>query len=193
MKSDFIIITMNNTWSHLTIITMLVLPMMTSASDTNPIFSASLMNDWSLVSDQVMGGRSSGRFSLKTSQPPPCLHLQGTVTTENNGGFLQIAHNLSDTERFKVSSAQGIRLLVRGNNETYNVHLRTSDMWLPWQSFRSSFKASHEWQQLSLPFDQFNSYKTIKKLNTSKLKRIGIVAIGRDFEADICIAAIEFY
>jgi hypothetical protein len=167
--------------------------MTTSSSEHNQPFSASLMNDWQLISDQVMGGRSSGRLTIQTSQPHPCLHLQGTVTTENNGGFLQIAHNLSESERFNISSASGIRLLVRGNNETYNLHLRSSDMWLPWQSFRSSFFAGDEWQQVTLPFDGFSAYRTNKKMNTSKLKRIGIVAIGRDFEADICVAKVEFY
>jgi len=160
----------------LTLLAIFTLPMKTSSFETKPAFSASLLNDWKLISDQVMGG-----------------HMQGIVTTENNVGFLQIAHSLSESERLNATEAQGIHLHVRGNNERYNLHLRTSDMWLPWQSFRSSFMARQEWQHIYIPFDRFEAYKITRKLNTGKLKRIGIVAIGRDFEADICIAAVDFY
>jgi len=177
----------------LTLLAIFTLPMKTSSFETKPAFSASLINDWKLISDQVMGGRSTGRLMLKESKPHPCLHMQGIVTTENNGGFLQIAHSLSESERLNATEAQGIHLHVRGNNERYNLHLRTSDMWLPWQSFRSSFMARQEWQHIYIPFDRFEAYKITRKLNTGKLKRIGIVAIGRDFEADICIAAVDFY
>jgi hypothetical protein len=155
--------------------------------------ASSLMLDWRLISDQVMGGVSSGVLKLDQSQQYSCLHMQGTVSTANNGGFIQIAHDLTESEQFNASDAQGLRLLVRGNNQTYNLHLRTSDLWLPWQSFRASFDASDEWQHVSLNFDQFKAYKTSIKLNSKKIKRIGVVAIGRDFEADICVAGLEFY
>ena len=140
-----------------------------------------------------MGGQSSGRFAAEQPGQYFCLHLEGSVTTENNGGFLQIAHDLSESERLAASLSAGVRMMVLGNNESYNLHLRTSDLSLPWQSFRSSFYAADEWREILLPFDHFSAYKTSRKLDVKKINRIGIVAIGRDFEADVKVADIGFY
>ena len=76
---------------------------------------------------------------------------------------------------------------VRGNGEIYNVHLRTSDLWLPWQSYRASFETSPQWSGVFLPFSGFEPYRTGSELRLDKLRRIGIVAIGRDFDADVCV------
>lgn len=166
---------------------------MTSQATKQGQFSATMMDNWYLVTDQVMGGLSSGLFKLERSKQYLCLHMQGSVTTANNGGFIQIAHDLIKSERSDAASAEGIRLLARGNNESYNLHLRTTDLGLPWQSYRSSFIATEEWREVQLPFDDFSAYKTGKKLDTTNIRRIGLVAIGRDFEADICVADISFY
>ena len=166
---------------------------MASQPEIQKQHSISLLHNWRLISDQVMGGRSSGRFAAEQSGQYFCLHLQGSVTTENNGGFLQIAHDLSEPERLAASLSTGIRMLARGNNESYNLHLRTSNLSLPWQSFRSSFHAVDEWREIVLPFDQFSAYKTSSKLDIKKIRRIGILAIGRDFEADVKVTDFGFY
>ena len=165
-----------------------------SSENQNPMKqSTTLMSDWRFISDGVMGGRSTGQLSHDEDSLYHCLHLKGNVTTENNGGFLQIARDLTISESSDAIKASGIRLLARGNNEIYNLHLRTSDMTLPWQSYRTSFLVTSSWQQFSLPFDQFEGYRTTRPLSLKMLGRIGIVAIGRDFEADICIADVQFY
>ena len=57
--------------------------------------------------------------------------MQGNVSTENNGGFVQIALSLSDKDDFDASAFAGIEMEVAGNNEDYNIHFRTSDLWFP--------------------------------------------------------------
>lgn len=44
-----------------------------------------------------------------------------------------------------------------------------------------------------LPFDQFTGYRIGKKLDLKRLERIGLVAIGRAFTADLCVAQIGLY
>ena len=44
-----------------------------------------------------------------------------------------------------------------------------------------------------LPFDQFTGYRIGKKLDLKHLERIGLVAIGRAFTADLCFAQIGLY
>ena len=147
---------------------------------------------WRLVTDNVMGGLSEGQLTLHSHQTKDCLRIQGNVTTENNGGFLQIALPLSD-DVFDASAYDGVEIEVSGNNELYNIHLRTDELWFPWQSYRSSFTASTDWQIYRIPFTELEKYKTFTSFDKKQLTRIGMVAIGRDFEADLCLAAIRFY
>ncbi|WP_244531787.1 CIA30 family protein [Nitrosomonas aestuarii] len=154
---------------------------------------SSLGTPWRLVTDQVMGGVSSGNLTLDNYKGRDCLRLYGDVSTENNGGFVQIALNLTKDESFDASAYAGIELSVSGNNEQYNVHFRTTDLWLPWQSYRFSFKATPEWQTIRIPFANIEPYRTTTKFHKDKLRRIGLVAIGRAFEADLCVASLKFY
>jgi len=150
-------------------------------------------NSWRLITDVVMGGRSSGELTLATIDNKACLRLQGDVSLANRGGFIQAALDIGDTAAADASSYSGLFLEVYGNDQDYNVHLRTDDVWLPWQSYRASFRAPGRWQTLRLPFDQFTGYRIEKKLDLKHLERIGLVAIGHAFSADLCVAKIGLY
>ena len=155
--------------------------------------SANLGTQWRLVTDQVMGGVSNGELNLDDYKGRNCLCMRGNVSTDNNGGFVQIALNLTKDESFDASAYAGVELSVAGNNEPYNVHFRTTDLWLPWQSYRFTFKATTEWQTIRIPFADLETYRTTTKFRQDKLKRIGLVGIGRDFKAELCVASIKFY
>jgi hypothetical protein len=156
-------------------------------------FLASVGAEWRFVSDQVMGGRSSGRMFIDSFQGRDCVRMQGDVSTENNGGFLQIALDLAAGKRFDASGFDGVLLKVAGNGERYNLHLRTSDLWLPWQSYRAGFVAKADWSEIRIPFSDLEAYRSGREFRPERLIRIGLVAIGREFEADLCVAEVRFY
>jgi hypothetical protein len=167
---------------------------MSEKTDPPGVTSDNLLDrEWRLISDQVMGGVSTGRLERDQVLGRDCLCLRGNVSTENNGGFIQMAADLRENDIEARSVYDGIKLWVSGNRHQYNVHLRTTDLWLPWQSYRASFKAEQDWRQITLPFERFESYKTRRKLNLNHLKRIGLVAIGSDFNAGLCVSDIRFY
>jgi len=155
--------------------------------------TANLGRTWRLVTDGVMGGVSRGRLSPAEREGRNCLRLQGKVSTANNGGFIQMALELPGNPPVDATPYTGVAITVSGNGETYNVHLRTSDLWMPWQSYRASFVARPEWHTVHLPFTDFEPYRTGQALRADRLRRLGIVAIGRDFEADLCVARVWFY
>jgi hypothetical protein len=148
---------------------------------------------WYLVTDGVMGGVSTGRMNRDVIEGRDCLRLQGEVRLENNGGFLQMALDLPADEMPDIPAYTGLMLEVYGNGEAYNVHLRTRDIWLPWQSYRARFQAGPEWAKVYIPFKDFEPYRIRKALDLTRLKRIGLVAIGRAFTADLCLAQIGLY
>jgi hypothetical protein len=63
----------------------------------------------------------------------------------------------------------------------------------PWQSYRKAFVATPSWQTCRLPFAQFEAYRIEAGLDLTSLRRIGIVAIGRAFHADIAVGGVRFY
>lgn len=148
---------------------------------------------WRLVTDGVMGGVSTGEMRHEERQGRACVCLAGDVSTANNGGFIQIALDLGADLAARAVDYDGVALRVLGNGEAYNLHLRSSDLWLPWQSFRAGFVAAAEWSAVRLPFDGFEPYRTGSTLRPDRLKRIGVVAIGREFAADVCVTDLAFY
>jgi len=160
---------------------------------SNKDVTSNLGTKWQLVTDGVMGGLSQGQLTLDEYKGKKCLRMRGNVTTENNGGFVQIALSLSDQGDFDASAYTGVEIEVAGNNELYNIHFRTGDLWFPWQSYRSSFTAASDWQTYRIPFSELEKYKTFHKFSQGEIKRIGLVAIGREFEANLCLADIRFY
>jgi len=153
-----------------------------------------LGTQWRSFSDQVMGGISRGAVARITLDGRPCLRLTGEVRLENNGGFIQAALDLGPRgEVLDASGYTGLRLSVRGNGEQYSVHIRTPDNSRPWQSYRARFLAGPAWQTVEIPFSDFEPYRIEAPLDVSRLRRIGLVAIGRAFQADLAVSEVSLY
>lgn len=155
-----------------------------------------LGTEWRLATDRVMGGRSEARMSVLDTQGPGgrrALCLSGDVSLENNGGFVQVNLALAPHGERDASAFTGVRLVVRGNGEDYKVHLKTPDTALPWQSYRADFRAGDDWHEVRLPFSAFTPHRLDAPLDTRRLRRLGIVAIGRAMHADLCVAELGFY
>lgn len=148
---------------------------------------------WRLLTDTVMGGVSSGRLDPAVVAGRPCLRLTGEVSLENSGGFVQASLDLDPAGTLDARGYRGIELDVYGNGQDYNLHLRTADTRIVWQSYRAGFHAAPEWRTLRLPFTDFKPYRISQPLDLLTLRRLGVVAIGREMHADVCIGRIGLY
>jgi hypothetical protein len=155
---------------------------------------ASIGTRWELIADRVMGGVSAGEMTREPVGGRPALRMRGDVSLENNGGFVQVALDLApDGGTVDAQEWTGIEIDVFGNDERYNLHLRTADVVRPWQSYRAEFVATPEWQTIRLPFATFEPHRIDAPLDLARLRRLGIVAIGRAFTADVAIGGLQFY
>lgn len=162
--------------------------------------SGSLMDDfskqpesrWEFITDQVMGGVSTGQVRFEPIEGRTAAHLTGKVSTENRGGFIQFRSKL-DTPLSDALS--GVWLTVKGNSEPYFVHLRTSGTILPWQYYQAEFQTTGQWQTIRLPWAAFKPSGTFLRETpkASAVKSVGIVAFGKDYQADLWVQAIGFY
>ena len=158
-------------------------------------FDKGAQDRWEYIADTVMGGVSEGRVQFVTIDDQAVLKLSGNVSTQNNGGFIQARLPLQGA---LPESAQGIWLKVRGNNQPYFVHLRTSGTLLPWQYYQAKFEVSDTWQVVRLPWSAFEpseGFSSVLLRETplaTKVKSIAIVAFGRDHQADVEVAEIGY-
>ncbi|NJS40475.1 MAG: NADH ubiquinone oxidoreductase [Rhodobacteraceae bacterium] len=155
-------------------------------------FTARPETRWRFFADTVMGGVSSGKVSFVTEGGRTHARMTGTVSTANNGGFIQMRLDMADAG---PDGATGVRLVVRGNDQRYFVHLRTDGTVLPWQYYQAGFDVTRDWAEVRLPFSTFEPSGALLRdtLRADRLTSIGVVAFGRDHEAMIEVREVGFY
>ena len=169
----------------LSVITLVCLAFMSSKAESKNLVQ---INNWAYLADTVMGGVSRGRAEFSNG----ALRLTGQVSTKNNGGFIQVRTRIDPTETLEKV---GVKIKVKGNGEVYYIHIRNASARLPWHYYKANFQTSEKWKEILIPFINFEKSATFmpQKLNAETIKTLGVVAYGKDHEADISIANLEFY
>ena len=148
---------------------------------------------WYFITDQVMGGVSSGRFQVEEVQNIKCYRMTGDVSTKNNGGFIQIRTKLKP--EINTDDYNGLYVKVYGNNKNYNLHLRTRLTMAPWQYYSYTFATTKNWNIIRAPIKEFkksNLYQP-KSILGQNIISVALVAGFDDFKSDICLSEIGFY
>ena len=74
---------------------------------------------WNFITDQVMGGLSTGKFIVEKVDGVMCYRMTGDVSTKNNGGFIQIRAKLNP--KINTKDYDGVYVKVYGNERNYNL------------------------------------------------------------------------
>ena len=144
-------------------------------------------SNWYLVTDQVRGGKSELRVDVDDG----VFSLSGYVTTENNGGFVRLAHSPKNVDK----EVKGIRFMAKGNNETYEVHVTMQGLRMPpWAYHSSTFDVNTEWKIFEINFSDFEKKSGVSaKLLPNNIRDISFAGYGRDFDVDLQVKEISFY
>ena len=120
------------------------------------------------------------------------LRLKGTVSTDNNGGFIQVRRRFA---RPWPQNAEGLRLSVKGNGAWYYVFLKTPNLSRVWHSYRAAFVATDVWETVDIPFNMFSpSHMGMPAMFAPhEVNSLAIVAYGDDYEADVSVREISIY
>ena len=142
-------------------------------------------SNWYLVTDQVMGGKSELRVDVDDG----VFSLSGYVTTENNGGFVRLAHSPKNVDK----EVKGIRFMAKGNNETYEVHVTMQGLRMPpWAYHSSTFDVNTEWKMFEINFSDFEKKSGVSaKLLPNNIRDISFAGYGRDFDVDLQVKEIK--
>ena len=150
------------------------------------------LGEYRFISDQVMGGVSEGEARVEREGGVPYLHLTGTVSTANRGGFLQARVKLDAPI---PQEARGVVLRVRGTGGRYFVHLRTRGTLLPWQYYQAGFETTSDWQEVRIPFTAFAASGALLRdtPDPTSVTSLAAVAYGRDHVADLSFRWVGLY
>jgi hypothetical protein len=155
-------------------------------------FDAGAETRWEYIADGVMGGVSYGTASIETVEDRRVLRLQGTVSTANNGGFIQARRKLPAA---LPEGTQGLSMEVRGNDERYYLFIRTKEMMRPWFYYSAAFGAPADWSSVEVPLAAFERSHAhlAEQVDPGEVISLGIVAYGRDHTADLSVGPIALY
>ena len=161
---------------------------------------------WRGFTDQVMGGVSYGRLEREEVDGRQANVLHGKVSLYNNGGFVQMATDLSldpFVGSIDATAYDGIELdvLCQGKDDTgsFNVHVRNPACQRQNSSYRATFQveSGKGWKTVRLPWDQFIGFgpgPEATPFDVSELRRVGVVAIGRKIEdLNLALSGLRFY
>ncbi|ART83800.1 hypothetical protein CBP31_15105 [Oceanisphaera profunda] len=146
---------------------------------------------WKVISDQVMGGVSRATQHQAERHHSPCTCLVGRTSLDNNGGFVQIKLDIEPSEL--SADYKGIFIELAGNGHDYNLHVKTAQLTRPWQSFRYTLSVKPQWTRFIVPFQQLLAHRTEAELQPAEIKSIAVVAIGQEFDVDVCVRRFGFF
>jgi hypothetical protein len=151
---------------------------------------------WTVFTDRVMGGVSVARAQIEQVEGRRALRLRGTVSLEQNGGFVQMARAATASSdpgapaALDAAGAHGLSLDVCGAPGSYYVHLRTGHTRAPWQHYRAPLTVLPHWCTVVVPWSAFEPRGLDTALDVRTLLRIGVVGAGAAFAADVAIARL---
>jgi peptide methionine sulfoxide reductase msrA/msrB len=149
---------------------------------------------WTVVGTRTNQG-TAGKAELMESDGRTCLYVSGAVSPDASGG-IEVRRSLIVRRRpLDGRLYAGVRLIARGNGETYAIQLRTRDTRYPKQYYQSQFATTGQWQELRLPFGSFVPFAVTQPLNPMELTSVAVVAADKDreFVAGLHIGEIELY
>ena len=174
------------------VLTLLVVPPAVAEATRIEDFTMQPETRWRFFTDAVMGGVSTGQVAFVEEGGVPHARMTGRVSTANRGGFIQMRLDLASPP---PADATGVRLVTRGNDQRYFVHLRTSGTVLPWQYYQAGFDVTRRWTEVRLPFEAFRASGALLRRapRPGSLSSLAVVAYGRDHDAEIEVREVGFY
>lgn len=149
---------------------------------------------WEGITDQVMGGRSDLQTTFIREDDRFLLRMTGTVSLENNGGFIQVRFKLDEPDLPNPADYKGFYLEVRGTGNGYYLHAKTPRTFFPWSHFAAPLPVSDEWKRVKVPFSRFTSeFMMDSPFTPESIRSIAVVAAKQEMKANIRVREIGFY
>ncbi|GER61014.1 CIA30 family protein [Patiriisocius marinus] len=168
----------------LILITLLILTGMNTISIFN--FEKNVdIQDWNIVDDVVMGGKSNGSFTLNNEGHGV---FSGVISLKNNGGFSSVRYQF---ETLDISDKTFVYIKLKGDGKQYQ--FRIKDEKNAYFSYIFPFQTTGDWEEITIPLNKmYASFRgrtlNIPNFSENQLEEI-VFLIGNkkaeDFELQI--------
>ena len=110
------------------------------------------VNDWVVVDDVVMGGRSTGQFKIDSEGHGV---YSGNVSLENNGGFSSLRYQF---EKIRTHENSKIVIRLKGDGKQYQFRVKSNRN--TYYSYTTTFKTSGDWENIIIDLkDMYPSFR----------------------------------
>jgi len=110
------------------------------------------LQNWIIVNDVVMGGRSSSTFKLDEDGLGV---FEGNISLENNGGFSSLRYRFL---KRTIKGATQVKITLRGDGKKYQFRVKSNAG--DYYSYIVPFLTSGEWQEIVIPLgDMYPSFR----------------------------------
>ena len=110
------------------------------------------VNDWTVVDDVVMGGRSTGQFKIDSEGHGV---YSGNVSLENNGGFSSLRYQF---EKIPTHENSKIVIRLKGDGKQYQFRVKSNRN--TYYSYTTTFKTSGDWENIIIDLkDMYPSFR----------------------------------
>lgn len=118
------------------------------------------LENWTVVDDVVMGGRSSSQFTINSEGFGV---FKGNVSLDNNGGFSSVRYQFKKTEVTKYTS---IKIRLKGDGKKYQFRVKNKSS--NYYSYITLFSTTNEWQDVQIDLkDMYPSFRGKRLDNTN--------------------------
>ncbi|HWS60375.1 MAG TPA: CIA30 family protein [Flavobacterium sp.] len=149
----------------------------------------SIIKDWSIVNDVVMGGKSNSNFKIDSEGNGS---FTGTVSLDNNGGFCSVQHYLQP-KILKNKKFFSIRLKGDGKKYQFRVKSNRNDYY----SYIYSFQTGNLWEVIEIPMaEMYASFRgnklDIPNYDGVKMEQMAfLIANNKEESFELLIDKIE--
>ncbi len=147
--------------------------------------------DWSVINDSVMGGKSEGTFTLKDN----CMGFSGFVSMANGGGFSSLKGAF---RTINLSGYGTTTIRCRGEGLPIAMTLESSQNFFE-PYFKISLPLGPEWKELTLNLTDFKAFQIgaptdsfLTQSGLEQIRQIGFITDSKkegefSFEVDYII------
>lgn len=110
------------------------------------------IQDWTIVDDVVMGGRSSSQFNINSDGFGV---FKGVVSLDNNGGFSSVRYQL---DKIEIKGFTKIKIRLKGDGKNYQFRIKNNSR--NYYSYITTITTSNEWQDIEINLeDMYPSFR----------------------------------
>lgn len=132
----------------------------------------SVISEWKVVNDVVMGGRSTSKFYLNEDGHGV---FSGTISLENNEGFSFLRYRF---DKKNIEGFKKVSIRLKGDGKEYQFRVKSSKY--NQESYNKVFQTTGKWQTIEISLSELQPIFRGRKLNipnfsSNKLEEIGFL------------------